>query len=245
MIHRLTKLDLDIDIKTYLPSNWSYVSLLPADSINGTVEDLSRYAIALTPDEDERCPLFTYSDTLDTMLTTSYPGTAHGFFEYVGEYRSVGHGMDLSTLPQGRTMPFLASSVIVLLTSALFFFIAPLLVIIVTFQNRKKQVEFKTKRFNFCHSILVLCGTVTILNNLICSARMLINNYRTFAEMKQHILLNYPLLLGTIITILYSVNFMRKTVVSKKRKVMCVITIILLIALFTLLIGWNYFAVVG
>ncbi|WP_428866038.1 hypothetical protein [Clostridium sediminicola] len=38
---------------------------------------------------------------------------------------------------------------------------------------------------------------------------------------------------------------MKKIVVSKKRKVMFVITIFLLIALFTLLIGWNFFAVVG
>ncbi|GAA0180143.1 hypothetical protein SH2C18_28890 [Clostridium sediminicola] len=118
-------------------------------------------------------------------------------------------------------------------------------VLIVTIQNRKKPIDLKIRKFNFCHSILILCGTITVSNNLICFARMLINNYLTFAKVKPHILLNYYLLLGSIIVVLCSVNFMKKIVVSKKRKVMFVITIFLLIALFTLLIGWNFFAVVG
>lgn len=157
----------------------------------------------------------------------------------------VGHGMDLSILPQGRTMPFLIGSVIVLLANILFFFIAPIILLIVAIKNRKKQLDPENKRFNLYHSILLLCGTVTIVNNLIPSAKIMINNFRTFAEMKPHILLNYPLLLVSIIVSIFSFNSMKKASITRIRKVMYLVTIIMLILLFTLLIGWNYFTIVG
>ncbi len=398
---------LDNKAKGYLPDqkggftlgNWSYVSHLPAGSINGTVEDMARYAIALTPNEGELSPLFNSTDTLKAMLSPSYDltgemvGTAHGFFEYVGEYRTlghggntaafssqfaivpkerfgiviltnaylemdilfglqdlllgkedmeikvpdrempssskvvgqyvpmerqegnfvdfakyiglyrinaidknkitmslgsyqgtyiqtkpyyyeliddnipffrnaypilrfkmeddtvkqivVGHGMDLSALPQGRTIPILITSLIVLIITSLFFFIAPILLLIIAIRNRKKQLAPENKRFILYHSLLILFASVTIVNNLIPSTKIMINNFRTFAEFKPHILLNYPLLLGTIIVGMFSVSSIRKAVVSKKRKVIYAITLILLVLLFTLLIHWNYFAIVG
>jgi len=394
---------LESKAKGYLPDqkggfilgNWSYISHLPAGSINGTAEDLARYAIALTPNGEEQSPLFTNSDTINTMLSPSYNldgdmiGTAHGFFEYVGEYRTlghggntaafsnqftivpeerfgiviltnaylemnilfglqdlllgkedkelksleeelpsssevaghyvpmerqegnfvdfakyiglykinatdtneismtlgpyegtyiqtkpyyyeivddnlpifrnaypilrfkmendtvkqviVGHGMDLSALPQGRTIPFLITSLVVLIISSLFFLIAPIILLIAAVRNRKKQVEPENRRFNLYHSILVLCGTVTIINNFIPSAKIMMTTFITFAEVKPHILLNYPLLFGTIFVGIFSVNSMRKALITPKRKVMYIVTIFMLILLFALLIGWNYF----
>lgn len=380
----------------FVRGNWSYVSLAPAGSINGTVEDLARFAIALTPGENQVSPLFLNPDTLNTMLSPSYPsdgtmkGTAHGYFEYVGEDRAFGHGgnmatfsstfavvpeerfgiailanantemnilfgvqdlligkknkeitppstslpsssevtgnyvpierqegnflefakyltlysveatgtneitlnygpyqgtyiqtkpyyyelkedtlpffrnmyptlqfkldngkaeqviigngMDLSALPQGRTIPFIFGSSIILLCSVLFFIVAPIIATVKTIRSRKKQFSLQKKRFNLSHLILMLCGTSTILNNLICVIRIIvISNFRTFAEMKVHILLNYGLLMATIIATIMSLIFLRTGEVSTRRKLAYVSTIILLIALFTLLFGWNFF----
>jgi len=72
-------------------SSWSYVGLAPAGSLNGTVEDLARFASALIP-EDGKTPLFQKRDTLDRMLSNSYVNMAHGFFEYDGEVLGYGHG---------------------------------------------------------------------------------------------------------------------------------------------------------
>lgn len=383
----------------FIPGKWSYISHLPAGSINGTVEDFARFAVALTPADSERSPLFTELDTLNTMVSPSYDsdreivGTAHGFFEYVGEYRTLGHGgntaafssqfaivpeerfgivvltnaylemnilfglqdlllgkqddeitapntelpssskvdgkyvpmerqegnfvdfakyislyeinatgtneitmnigeykgtylqtkpyyyelvddnipffrnmypvlqfkvendavkqivvgngMDLSALPPGRTVPFLVGSIIILLATILFFFISPIILLIASIKKRKKKLKTENKKFNLYHLILILFGTVTIINNLIPSSKMMISSFHTFAEMKPYILLNYHLLLGTLIMTIISASTMKNSVVSKKHKVIYFITIVLLILLFTLLFHWNFFAVVG
>lgn len=397
---------LETKAKGYLPNpeggfllgNWSYVSHYPAGSINGTAEDLAKYAIAITPEKGQKLPLFNNSDTLETMFSPSYSlegemvGTAHGFFEYVGEYRAighggntatfssqfaivpeerfgiviltnasaemdilfgvqelligkkhteskvpyqklpssnevdgkyvpfqrqegnflefanyqnlytvsatnkneitmsigqykgtyvqtkpyyyelveenfpifrnvypilqfkmeegkvkqiiVGHGMDLSELPPDRTIPVLIASVLVLLSTTLYFLITPLILLILKFKNRKKELEIENKKFNFYYSMLILCGTTTVLNNLICITRIMMNKFRTFVEIKPHLLLNYPLLVCTVIAALFSIIYMRKIDISKKSKVLYFITIISLTLLFTLLIIWNFFIVV-
>ena len=382
------------------PGKWSYVSHLPAGSINGTVEDLAKYLIVLTPGAGEESVLFSDSSTLNTMLSPSYDpggdmvGTAHGFFEYVGAYRTLGHGgntaaftsqlaivpeerfgiailtnsdlemnfifglqdlllgknrhttekpvgelpssekvvgryvpmerqegnfldfanyinlyevnaldenkitmnigvfqgtylqtkayhyelvddntpifrniypvlrfkvendtakqvvigngMDLSMLPQGRTSPFLTGSIITLLVNLLFFIITPVILLVIAIKNRKVNILPANKKFNFYYFILVLLGTATVINNLIPSTKVMISSFHTFAAMKPHILLNYPLLIGAIITTVLSAYSVQKTTaVSKKYKVLYVITIVLLILLFAMLLHWNFFAVVG
>lgn len=76
----------------YTETIWSYVGLAPAGSLNGTVEDLAQFAIALTPKEGEVTPIFKNRETLDTMFTPTYFMTANGFFQFDGEYKSFGHG---------------------------------------------------------------------------------------------------------------------------------------------------------
>lgn len=78
-------------------TGWSYVSLYPAGSVNGTADDLARFAIALMPEGQEKSPLFDSVDTLSSMLSPSYTypelGTAHGFFEYPSaNAQAFGHG---------------------------------------------------------------------------------------------------------------------------------------------------------
>lgn len=156
----------------------------------------------------------------------------------------VGHGMDLSELPPDRSIPVLIASVLVLLSTTLYFLIAPLILLFLKFKNRKKQLELEDKRFNFYYSILILCGTMTVFNNLICITRIMMNKFRTFAEVNPHLLLNYPLLVCTVIAAFFSIKYMRKIVSSKKRKVFYILTLTLLTLLFALLIGWNFFIVV-
>lgn len=91
---------------TFKPGDWSYVPLYPAGSVNGTAEDLARFAMAFMPDRDQKNPLFSKKDTLDEMFIQSHAmgpgmtGFSHGFIEWDGEYRGLGHG--------GNTIAFTA-----------------------------------------------------------------------------------------------------------------------------------------
>jgi CubicO group peptidase (beta-lactamase class C family) len=380
----------------FVRGNWSYLSLTPAGAINGTAEDLARFAIALTPAKGERCPLFKNLNTLHTIFEPSYKpegtmvGTAHGFFEYSGEYRTlghggdtaafasqfavvpeerfgiviltnakqemdirlglqelligkknkeitsaspnlpstsqlagsyvpfereegnflnfskylslykikstgknqismnigpyqgnyiqtkpyyyelkdynnpifanvystlkfelkngkvsqinVGHGQDLSALPKGRTMPFLICSLIVLLCSVLYFTVSPVAMAVKMAKSRRKNLSKQERYFNLFHFILILSGTFTILNNIICVVRILIiNNFRTFAEMKIHIILNYIFLIPVVLSLSAILYFFIKSKSTKKQKVFTLVTSILIFALFVLLTGWNFF----
>jgi len=76
----------------YEETIWSYVGLAPAGSLNGTVEDLAQFAIALTPEDEVETPIFQKRETLDKLLTPTYMMTANGFFEFDGQFQSFGHG---------------------------------------------------------------------------------------------------------------------------------------------------------
>lgn len=111
--------ELENKVTGYIPKengkftkgNWSYVSLYPAGSVNGTAEDLAKFAIALMPTNTISSPLFSYKSTLDKMLTQSYSphdnilSNAHGFWEYDSTVRGIGHG--------GNTGAFSSNMVIV------------------------------------------------------------------------------------------------------------------------------------
>ena len=82
---------------------WTYMHFYPAGALAGTVEDLARFAIALTPPRGEPSPLFNNRNTLDLMLSPSYDyrrssgfrGTNHGFLTYAAVYPTLGHGGNL------------------------------------------------------------------------------------------------------------------------------------------------------
>ena len=82
----------------FTESNAFYISMYPSGAINGTAEDLAKFASALMLKEGESSPLFQKKETLDEFLTQSYsaneniPGNAHGFWEYEGQKRGLTHG---------------------------------------------------------------------------------------------------------------------------------------------------------
>lgn len=83
---------------TFQETGWSYIPLYPVGAVRGTAEDLARFAMALAPPENDSGPLFQRRETLDLMLSQTssmgpgLSGFAHGFIEYNGPYRGVGHG---------------------------------------------------------------------------------------------------------------------------------------------------------
>lgn len=83
---------------SFTQGSWNYMSMYPNGGNNGTAEDLAKFAMAFMPAAGEQSPLFEKPETLETMLTQSYsstegmPGIAHGFWEYPGTQRTLGHG---------------------------------------------------------------------------------------------------------------------------------------------------------
>jgi len=75
-----------------------YMSMYPSGGINGTAQDLAKFAMALMPQSNNENVLFEDENTLDTMLSQSYsinanvPGIAHGFWEYEGKFKGLTHG---------------------------------------------------------------------------------------------------------------------------------------------------------
>ena len=63
------------------------MSMYPSGGINGTAQDLAKFAMALMPHSNKENVLFKDETTLVTMLSHSYamnenvPGIAHGFWE--------------------------------------------------------------------------------------------------------------------------------------------------------------------
>ncbi|OKP94120.1 serine hydrolase [Paenibacillus sp. P32E] len=83
---------------SFKQGSWNYMSMYPNGGNNGTAEDLAKFAMAFLPAAGEQSPLFEKPGTLGKMLTQSYtsaegmPGIAHGFWEYPGRHRTLGHG---------------------------------------------------------------------------------------------------------------------------------------------------------
>jgi len=73
---------------------WSYIPMYAAGEGNGTIEELAKFGIGLM---DENSGLFEKPETYREFLSTTYQaneditGTAHGFFEYDGEYKTYWH----------------------------------------------------------------------------------------------------------------------------------------------------------
>jgi len=378
-------------------AGWSYIPLYPVGSVNGTAEDLARFAMALMPEDGKDTLLFEKRETLDEMLTQTHSmgpgltGFAHGFIEWDGEYRGLGHGgntayfssqmnfvpeerfgviilsnaaneMDITSgltealigkrnqtipkssgnlphakevegvylgarkmysgfldlygylslldvralgedkiemsmagqtsiliqtapyvfqrmesqgslfkyhfgtvffdvedgnverisgdfipLPKGRTMPWLLTNLAIAAISAAYFIITPFLLLITKlYRKKKKRSESSPHHFvSRLHTLLVLCGSATIINASILVMRMLSNNYRSFSEVKIHILLNYPLIgLAAVLAIFLIVNF-KGAKLSNRHKIFYASTVLILTSLMGVLINWHFFDVIA
>jgi len=152
----------------------------------------------------------------------------------------VGSGSDFTSLPAGRTMPFLIASLLIVALSAAFFLIAPIVLFIV-FLIRRKNLSPRT-RFDRFRIAFMLSGTLLALNNLLLFARFGINPFRVAAEVAFHIWLNYVFTGLAVLFFAGTIWSWRTTGEAKgKRKALVVITA-LLAALFILVLhNWKFF----
>ncbi|MGO4547736.1 serine hydrolase domain-containing protein [Paenibacillus sp. 2TAB23] len=85
-------------LSSFTPASWNYMSMYPNGGNNGTAADMAKFALAFMPQAGKQSPLFVQPATISEMLSTSYaadkdmPGIAHGFWEYAGAHKGVGHG---------------------------------------------------------------------------------------------------------------------------------------------------------
>lgn len=148
---------------------------------------------------------------------------------------------DYMPLPKGRLCLIL--SVLIAVVSAIYFLIAPLAMLIAKiFRKNKERNRIAFKRMLV---LAVLNGTALIANNAVMLIRMLVHNYRSFCEFRFHILLNYPLIItAAVLCVLLIVKWKGKYL-SRWQKLFTVITMILIVALITLLIYWQFLNVIA
>lgn len=89
----------DINGKVIDGPGMYYIYLYPAGSAAGTINDLKKFARALTPDEKKPSPLFKNADTIKEVYTptsfyssTNIPKNFHGFFANEYGVQTIGHG---------------------------------------------------------------------------------------------------------------------------------------------------------
>ncbi|MCK9221162.1 MAG: beta-lactamase family protein [Limnochordia bacterium] len=369
----------------FKPAPWSFVPLYPVGAINGTAEDLARFAIALMPDAGQRSPLFEQEATLTQLLTQSHSmgpgltGFSHGLIEWDGELRAMGHGgntiafssqfnivpeerfgvivltnaameMDICSgltealigkrnkdispatvdlpsekdvegiyisarrmhqgflefvgylaplrvtamapnqiqlrmsaetatlvqiapyvyqrvdadgpifkyhfgtvyfdvsdgkvqrvsgdflpLPTKRATPWLITSLLMLIVSASYFSIIPLAFLLRRWRKRSSLTKYEKRNM-----LLVLCGTALLVNNAALVVRMLLNNYRSFSEVRIHILSNYPLMALAMIAGILTLLAWKQAKPSPGQKFFGLVTIGAMLVLTALLVDWQF-----
>ena len=152
----------------------------------------------------------------------------------------IGNGNDFLPRASFRSDVDLISSLVMIVVTASFFLVMPIVLLISRLRNRKKGV--KPTRFSWLSSGLILSGTLLVLNNLISLARILvINMFRTSAEMAPHIWINYFLTGLIAMFFIGSLVSFRGEVLPMKRKIFYAVTVVLALVLVFVLYNWNFF----
>jgi len=152
----------------------------------------------------------------------------------------VGNGFDFTSLPSGRSMPFLIGSLIIVVLSVMFFIIAPIVLFIIFLVRRKKQkprAHFDRFRMGF-----LLSGTLLTLNTLILLGLFIISPFRSTADVAPFIWAYYVLTGLAVLFFAGSIWFWRTAGEAKgKRKVLFVITAVIMALFIALLWNWSFF----
>lgn len=88
--------------------------------------------------------------------------------------------------------------------------------------------------------LLVLCGTALLVNNAALVVRMLLNNYRSFSEVRIHILSNYPLMALAMIAGILTLLAWKQAKPSPGQKFFGLVTIGAMLVLTALLVDWQF-----
>ena len=148
--------------------------------------------------------------------------------------------MDFTTLPVGRTMPFLIGSLVSVMLSVVFFLIAPMVLFILFLIRRKKQRE--RTRFDLFSTGFLLSGTLLVFNTLALFILFGINPARSVAEVAPFIWINWGLA-GLVVLLFAGSLWQRNTIGEgrKKRKVLFVVTTVMAVLFISQLWNWNFF----
>ncbi|MCL2568696.1 MAG: beta-lactamase family protein [Oscillospiraceae bacterium] len=180
-----------------------------------------------------------YDGTDGPLLTMFFPELRFRM-EHGAPVHIMAVPMDFTSVPAGRTMPFLMASLIITVLNVVFFFIAPI-VLLILFLVRRKQQRTRT-HFDRLSTGLILSGTLLALNNLALILRVGINPFRSVAELAPQIWMNY-VLAGLTILLFAGSLWAWRTVGDggTKRKALFVLTALLLALLLVVLWNWNFF----
>ncbi|AEF81965.1 hypothetical protein [Leadbettera azotonutricia] len=157
----------------------------------------------------------------------------------------IGKGQDLSILPDNRNSAILITSFIIAIFCILYFVCAPIVNLIYATKHRAVRSNQASGNIIICHWIMLLSGTVAVINNFACLFRFLaINMFRSYNEMKLHIIGNNILFAVCIISIVFFLGFsiQENGIVKNKR---FFVTVLFSLLLFTLLIVWNFLKLLG
>lgn len=86
-------------------------------------------------------------------------------------------------------------------------------------------------------------GFLLIVNSLVLIVRMLMDQYRSYSEIRLQLLLNIPLAAAGILSVLISLIGW-KNVETKKQRFMLISTILFFLTLIYLLIKWQFVGLV-
>ena len=151
----------------------------------------------------------------------------------------IGNGNDLTALPPGRTISFLIMSAIIAASSILFFTLMPIILLTGYLRDRKKGIVHT--RFSLLRTGFVLSTSLFVLNNLICVGRLVVNNFRSSAEMAPHIWINWIFAGLSVLLFCLSAIYFRAEKLNTRGKVFCGIAASFTVLLIFVLHNWNFF----
>jgi len=177
-------------------------------------------------------------------IVNTFTGGEIQFITEDGQVTQIEFSNPFNLIPVPRTATSITMSMTVVGISALFFLIAPLVSLVVFLRNKKKGIA--SNRFQKLNRVLLLCGTALTINNLVMLIRLLvINPFRTAAEMNPHIFLNYALAGAAAIVLVFSLLTLRhkEGKATTKQSIFFAITALLVLSLLFVLQSWHFFVI--
>jgi len=157
-----------------------------------TYEQIEPYVFRQTATDSELVTRV-LSDNLRFQMVNGHPVQIH-----------IGNGNDFLPIGSFRSTGNLVASVIGIILAALFFIVAPI-VLLIKWLRAPKRDSAKPSTFGKLSTALLLIGTMLLANNLIALVRILIiNMFRSSAEMAPHIWINYILAAAGVVTFIFS-----------------------------------------
>ncbi|MTI96687.1 MAG: hypothetical protein FH749_14645 [Firmicutes bacterium] len=212
---------------------YSYLSLVDVRAVDDNVIELSMGGQSATLVQTR--PYVFERDEAEGLLNYIFDMV---YFEVV-DGRVQRMSGDLLPLPPGRTRPWLMASILIAGFSVLYFSVSPVILLIKKLRS-KRRTSYDTFYWRRYMGLLTLTGTAVLANNALLIARMLIDNYRSFAQVRIHVLINYPLFVLAAVLILATILQWRRSRLTRGQKFWTLTTIFTMLAFAGLLANWQF-----